>query len=441
MAHRARRPRDHLERDRAQTCQRQRGGAPGLLRPFDQEVDRLLEASPRPVAFVVVEVRRAECLEGTGALECPVARDRAVSANRSAAAVPACSPLPWRPATSTDTRAAAAARLGRIGSSLRMDRVVRPFVVVRQQLGELAFALPRLQLDPLGHPSMCSCAITSREAVVRDIPREDGGTRTRVRRRSSSRSARGPDLDPRDAVAPRRARASPIRVEQRPHGAVPEGASDHRGRLQGALLERGEQIDPRGEHTLNGVGDLQPLDPGGLVHQALHDLLEEERVAARSLEDPGSEIARHRPALDQEVEELSRLRRGQRLEQQTRVVPPSAAPPRSSSRELGARRAQEQCRPLTAIGEILEEIQQRRIGPVDVLDDHDDRTRQGEGRKERPPCGVEFVRALTRVCAHERDLRILQADRVGEGRIRPRRIGGDLGREQLVPDLAHLLDR
>ena len=94
------------------------------------------------------------------------------------------------------------------------------------------------------------------------------------------------------------------RLEERPDGAVPEGSADDGSRLQDPLLDRRQQIDPRRQDTLNGVGDLEVLGAPRLIQQPLHDLFQEERVAAGAVQDLGAEIVRERTALHEQIEEL-----------------------------------------------------------------------------------------------------------------------------------------
>ena len=97
--------------------------------------------------------------------------------------------------------------------------------------------------------------------------------------------------------------------------------------------------------------------------------------------------------------------------------------------------------PAHPIGQLFEQVEQRVVGPVDVLDHDDDRPAFAERREERSPRGVDLGAHVLGVEIRERDVWILQADRVGEGRRRARRVGGDLEGQQVPTRLAHLLDR
>ena len=106
----------------------------------------------------------------------------------------------------------------------------------------------------------------------------------------------------------------------------PEDAADHRGRLEHALVLAVQEIEAGSQHRLHRVGDhdlfdlvegappIALADEVSFVDQLADDLLEEERVAFGSLEDPG--MHRRREILDREqlVDEPVGLLRRQRIE-------------------------------------------------------------------------------------------------------------------------------
>ena len=78
---------------------------------------------------------------------------------------------------------------------------------------------------------------------------------------------------------------------------------------------------------------------------------------------------------------------------------------------------------------------------MDVLD-HDDRRRAPrDGREERAPRRVQVVPDLSRFHVVESTVRVGEADRVGEGRGRDRRVRRHLVGQELAAELADLLDR
>ena len=86
----------------------------------------------------------------------------------------------------------------------------------------------------------------------------------------------------------------------------------------------------------------------------------------------------------------------ERLEREARRAAAAAAPARPAGRELGTGRAQEQHRRRDAVGQLLEQVEQGAVGPVDVLDDHDQRAVAGEGGEEAAPADVDLVQHRSR---------------------------------------------
>src|SRR5206468_10735292 len=110
--------------------------------------------------------------------------------------------------------------------------------------------------------------------------------------------------------------------------------------LQRPLLLGGQQVDPGEENGLDVIGDLDvgdslagvPLavlvDELPLVDQLPDDLLEEERVALRALQDPLPEVARKIIGREQGADELAAPLPRQRVERKGGEVPAAAGPVR-----------------------------------------------------------------------------------------------------------------
>ena len=112
-------------------------------------------------------------------------------------------------------------------------------------------------------------------------------------------------------------------------------------------------------------------------------LLEIERVAFGGFGDARAGVPVERPFLSDLVEQLVRLLLRQRLEYQ-----PAAhlrQPSRTLVEEIRTRQAnQQEGRVVGPAGEILEQVEQRRLGPVDVFDDDDERLIAGELFEQTP---------------------------------------------------------
>ena len=155
--------------------------------------------------------------------------------------------------------------------------------------------------------------------------------------------------------------------------------------LDGAALEhrplRGlELVEARGEQG----PDRRRHDDLAVARLAGHrrHLFEEERVPGRGAADPAAERVVDRREV---LEQLVGLVRRERLEQHRGRVRLSARPGRAALEELGPRHAEEQERRVAAeVGDVLDQVEERRLAPVDVIEDDDERP-LGRGLLERLP--------------------------------------------------------
>ena len=85
----------------------------------------------------------------------------------------------------------------------------------------------------------------------------------------------------------------------------------------------------------------------------------------------------------------------ERLEQERRRVQLAAAPAGSDVEQLGARDAEEEDRRVAReVGDVLDEVDEDRLGPLQVVDDDDLRPLRG-ACLEQPPEGELRLRAAT----------------------------------------------
>lgn len=193
--------------------------------------------------------------------------------------------------------------------------------------------------------------------------------------------------DPRDEKL---ARKEPqVVVDDRTHGIggqvrdrapVEDGAGDRSGLEHDALLPA-KPVEPRGEERRdrrrNGDRARPDRPPSSLIgrERALVDehgdhLLGEERVALRGLRDPGTHLRREPRAPEQLLSHAAGLllREGRQQDALRALVP--LHPARAILEQLGTCRAYHQERSvLGRLDDVLDEIQERRLGPVDVFDD------------------------------------------------------------------------
>ena len=157
-----------------------------------------------------------------------------------------------------------------------------------------------------------------------------------------------------------------------------------------------EQVDPGGEDGLDGVRDrdvgqvgvgapavLAPHDPalrrsgGGGSPRRRTDCRRPARRSAHgaSRGGPRSTARRSNRRLVSSAGSGSRT-----MPEKLRRPPPQA---RASVGQIGSGRAEEQDAALDAFGQLVEEVEQRLIGPVDVLHDDDQRRRRPPVRRRR----------------------------------------------------------
>ncbi len=201
-------------------------------------------------------------------------------------------------------------------------------------------------------------------------------------------------------------RSSPVVVDPRQprDRAQPEGEPDDCRVLQQRLLLDGQRVEPGRDEPLDRTGDLDVLDREGLfpalrlcrpqhppVDEHADDLLDVERVPFAPLRDERPDLGRE--ALGEEVvDHRLALLRGERVEEDRRVVPVAAAPLGSVFQELRPGQGQDEDRPLAPVGQVVHEVEQPLVGPVDVLQ-HEHQRVSGSHPLEEPPPSVEQLLA------------------------------------------------
>ena len=167
--------------------------------------------------------------------------------------------------------------------------------------------------------------------------------------------------------------------------APPEDPADQRCALENALLARLQPVDAGRDHRLDAVRDaVEPF----VVPEHPHDLLEEERVALGPVEQERALCRRHLGPLEQGVREQLALGGVERRELDRARAPNAAAPGRTRVEEVGPRDGDDQHRDVAERArEVLDHVEERLLGPVDVLEDEDERLQVGEllGPAQRGP--------------------------------------------------------
>ena len=244
-----------------------------------------------------------------------------------------------------------------------------------------------------------------------------------------------------------------LAVQQAGDGPGPEDAAHDRGGLQRALVGGVEQVDPGRQHRLHAVGDLHALDIGGgsparpladdaaRVDQMADDLLEIEGISLAALEDRPVHGVGQVVDRQEQSDEAIRIGPGERLERDAGGVPPPAAPRRTALPQLRPGGADDEDASLRPIGDLLEQIEERGIGPVDVLDDDHHGAAEREGGEEGAPRAVDRAANDPRLEIAKRDRGILDPHGVGERGGRSHRVGRDLLRQQRAPGAPDLGER
>src|SRR5438445_10372080 len=156
-----------------------------------------------------------------------------------------------------------------------------------------------------------------------------------------------------------------------------EDSAHHRGALQQCALRPRQAVDACRDQLLQRVRDA--LCPGSRPFGEHPDrLLYEKRVALR-LREHGLGVDRQLEVGAESLDEPRALLRAQRLELDRDLAAAAAAPARMAVEQLAARDADEQQRRLADAGrEMLDQLEQRLLAPVDVLEHQDERLRLRE---------------------------------------------------------------
>jgi hypothetical protein len=190
---------------------------------------------------------------------------------------------------------------------------------------------------------------------------------------------------------------------RRRQGFGREAVAEDGGMTEQDPVGLGEPVEPGPEEAGEGLGDGQPAQlagqpvaAGGLGQAAL---VEEHPDRLDRVERNPFGPVTDRPdrslgqAGDEAHEEQLHVVGLQGPEVQGGEVALARAPGRAPLEELRAGEGDDEDRPATSAGEErLDEVEEPRIGPVEVLEDDDRRRPVGEPLEDPPPSGVKLVR-------------------------------------------------
>ena len=142
-------------------------------------------------------------------------------------------------------------------------------------------------------------------------------------------------------------------------------------------------MDALGDPDVRDTGGRAPpvvdTDDPAVIDEHAQELLAEERVPFRSLDDALAQIRRQIVNVEEPRDERLRLVARQCVQRDRRRVRAAGPPSRPQLQELGPGDAEkEQRRILGALGETLDDLEDRRLGPLEIVDDdHGGRPRDG----------------------------------------------------------------
>ena len=177
----------------------------------------------------------------------------------------------------------------------------------------------------------------------------------------------------------------------------------HGGLLEQVLLGPRERVEPGGDHALHRFRQVAGRSAFG---EHADVLLGEERVAARPLEQRLPVVRELQRLVEQARDQLRRLLLVQRLQGDGGRVRLPAAPGTASLQQLGPRRPDDdQRRGAKQVDEVVQELEQAVVGPVQVLEDEHCRPALGDGVEEPAPGGRRGLRRALPAVAREPDER------------------------------------
>ena len=216
------------------------------------------------------------------------------------------------------------------------------------------------------------------------------------------------------------------RRRQRLHGALVEHLPGHGGPFQHRPLGPLQPVQPGGEQRLDAGRDAEVVQAGGdpaavpaaqpaLLDQGGQQLLQEQGVAlGRPGDRAGGRLGQGYRA-GQGGQQLGRLGVAERLQQQGGGVQLAPGPAGPVLQELGPGHGHQQDGGAAAVvGHVLDQVEQARLGPVEVVEHH----------HQRPPGGQQLQQPP------ERPGRLLGR---GRGGVQPDQLGDPGGDPLAVP--------
>ncbi len=170
----------------------------------------------------------------------------------------------------------------------------------------------------------------------------------------------------------------------------PEHLAENRGVLKQGLALGAQRVQAGCDQRLKRLRNRDVV--AGTFAQHLHELLGVERVAAGALEQALLRLGREHRPFEQSTDQPRRVVVRERRQRDRRRVSRAAAPRRVELEELGTRGAEDDerngSRPRD---QVLDELEQRRVCPVEVLDDEDEGSLRRNRFEKGTPGGERLV--------------------------------------------------
>jgi hypothetical protein len=264
-------------------------------------------------------------------------------------------------------------------------KLERPHVVVGEHLGAV-LPIGAKSLDPFGGPEVLFSPQRPRHLAVRDVADEHMTERV-LRLRGDRREPLAPDeflaLEPVQLLLDR----PTLLVRHGGQRAAPEHLPEHGRILDERLVLRREGVEPRRDDALNVFGQGNLLDR---LEAPLGDhprvLLRIQRVSTCAREQWSLQLRRHHRLVEEAAEEPRNVRFREWRDRDGRRIRLAASPVRPPLEQLRPRRRNDEERRLgRPVDEVVDEVEQVVVGPVQVLEDEHERTALGERLEEAPP--------------------------------------------------------
>ena len=276
------------------------------------------------------------------------------------------------------------------------QRRVRTFEVEPHDLLSLSHPLPGLALDPRREPFMQVRASSLGDPAVRGVDREDVREAKGILV-AQCRAIRNDQLLPGQCLEVA-ADVSPLLLRrERGYGSPPEDSPDDRRALDNGPLFALEPVEARGEERVDrrrdpearqiAYDDPAPVAPleQAVVDEHPQGLADEQRVPFGRLGDPRACVFGELPPAEQVADQAVGLGVRQRRERDERLVRLAGEPAPARLHQLGSRQEEQHDRyAANPVGEVLEQVEERRRRPLDVVEDHEERPSLGERLEELP---------------------------------------------------------